>query len=348
MSRPPSTPSSPSLTAALVSSRTIGRNRDLTLSARCHSGTGLLFFDLDDTIVQAGSHVSQNVLNALCEAREAGFVLSISSGRPLCLVSKPILNSGVMQYAICANGACVIRLSDGKVLHKSCLSRDDAICCYEMLSPYKPAWNAFMSNRAYFEWKGASYMLTGRTGAVARACRGTSQGEGRLRRLVRLGWRGIRFFGRMVASGGNRQVASILPHVRKAEGGIYKMGCSILDAVACADAEEFLRTDGRYEVVRMGDTELEITARGVTKGTGAQTLMEDLGIDRAHSVAFGDGGNDLPLVGSVGRFVAMGNADPEVKEAAFEVCPPVSEDGVAVWIRSMLRAGGLAEGVSYV
>ena len=98
----------------------------------------------------------------------------------------------------------------------------------------------------------------------------------------------------------------------------------------------------------MSEQELEITARGVTKGTGATALMRAVGIERDRSVAFGDGGNDLPLASAVGRFVAMGNADEDVKEAAFEVCPPISEDGVAVWIENMLAAGGLEEGVRYV
>ena len=86
----------------------------------------------------------------------------------------------------------------------------------------------------------------------------------------------------------------------------------------------------------MGRTELEITARGVTKGTGAQALMEHLGLSPCDSVAFGDGGNDLPLAAVVGRFVAMGNADDEVKAQADDVCPSVADDGVAVWIENNL------------
>ena len=44
----------------------------------------------------------------------------------------------------------------------------------------------------------------------------------------------------------------------------------------------------------------------------------------------------------------MGNADDEVKDAAFEVCPSVLDDGVAIWIENMLAAGGLEEGRRYV
>ena len=88
----------------------------------------------------------------------------------------------------------------------------------------------------------------------------------------------------------------------------------------------------------MGATELEITARGVNKGTGVAELMAYMGVSANAAVAFGDGGNDLPLAQAVGRFVAMGNADEELKAVADEVCPSVDKDGVAVWIESNLLA----------
>ena len=82
----------------------------------------------------------------------------------------------------------------------------------------------------------------------------------------------------------------------------------------------------------MTPLELEITAAGVDKGTGASWLADRLGVSREATVGFGDGANDLPLVGAVGRFVAMGNADDEVKAVASEVCPTIDEDGVAQWL----------------
>lgn len=318
------------------------------LDARHHNGVGLLLFDLDDTIVQAGSVVSKRVLDALRRAHDAGFLLSISSGRALCMVNRSILSSGVMDFAVCSNGARVVSLREEGCLFSHNLSKHDALDCYELLREFRPAWNAFFGGRAYFEWKGASYMLTGRTGAIARTSRYASADGGRVRHLLRMARRGMRYAVRMVTRGRIRQVVSVGPQLQKATGGVEKMGCSILDASACAEAAERLRADGRFEVVRMGSTELEITARGVTKGAGARALMDLLGVDPAHVVAFGDGGNDLPLVSAVGRFVAVDNADDALKNAAYEVCPSVDKDGVAVWIENMLASGGLKEGTRYV
>lgn len=278
--------------------------------------------------------MSPRVLEALRAARTAGWVLSISSGRPLCLVHKAVLASDVMEYAVCSNGACVVRLSDQAVLSSQLMRKVDALACYELLARWAPAWNCFADGQDYFEWKGASYMLTGRAGAVARARK--AQRTSKLQRSLRFVKRAVRFVARLVTNPRHHQVRSILPYLQKTSVGVEKMGCTILDAACCAEAAELLRSDGRFEVVHMGTTELEITARGVTKGTGARMLMRKLGIDPSRAIAFGDGGNDLPLAKSVGTFVAMGNADDDVKAAASAVCPPVAEDGVAVWLERML------------
>ena len=145
----------------------------------------------------------------------------------------------------------------------------------------------------------------------------------------------------MVSNGSQRQVRSVRRILEGAADGVHKMGCIFPDASSCVRCERALRSDGRYEIARMGPVELEVTARGTTKGSGARLLLEHLGIEAARSVAFGDGGNDLPMADVVGRFVAVGNAEESVRQAADEVCAPVGEDGVAQWIECMLERGGI-------
>ena len=308
-------------------------------NARHPQDVGLLLFDLDDTIVQSGSYVSNRVLKALEQAHDDGYALSIASGRPLCSVNRALLKSGTMDYAVCSNGATVTRLSDSTTVCHRPLAQEDALFCYRMLAPYRPAWNAFFDDRALFEWKGASYMLTGRTGAVARASRYSSKGAGTLKRVARLMRRGMRYVWLSLTNKGHTQVRSILPALQRATNGVDKIGCTIPNEAECEESFLRLSEDGRFEVVRMGKTELEITAKGVTKGTGTRVLMDYLGLTTSELVAFGDGGNDLPLAEVVGRFVAMGNADDDVKAQADDVCPSVADDGVAVWIENNLLKG---------
>lgn len=64
------------------------------------------------------------------------------------------------------------------------------------------------------------------------------------------------------------------------------------------------------------------------KGVGIKKTLKHLGIEISESMAFGDGGNDIDMLKTVGFSVAMGNALDDVKKIADYVTRPVSEDGV--------------------
>jgi Cof subfamily protein (haloacid dehalogenase superfamily) len=74
---------------------------------------------------------------------------------------------------------------------------------------------------------------------------------------------------------------------------------------------------------------LEFASPEVTKASGLEFVAEHLGFSREHTVAFGDGENDIELVEWAGYGVAVENAHEQVKEAANFVCPSVQEEGVA-------------------
>lgn len=75
---------------------------------------------------------------------------------------------------------------------------------------------------------------------------------------------------------------------------------------------------------------IELSAPGVTKGTGLAQLATELGVLPADVVAFGDMPNDLPMLQWAGAGVAMANAHPDVLGVADEITAPNSEDGLAM------------------
>ena len=74
---------------------------------------------------------------------------------------------------------------------------------------------------------------------------------------------------------------------------------------------------------------IELSAPGVTKGTGLARFAAELGVLSADVVAFGDMPNDLSMLQWAGCGVAMANAHPAVLDAANEVTAPNSQDGLA-------------------
>ena len=69
-------------------------------------------------------------------------------------------------------------------------------------------------------------------------------------------------------------------------------------------------------------------ARHGQVGRGAQG-DEYYGLSMSEAMAFGDGGNDLPIVRDAAVGVAMGNACEELKAAADYVSSSVDEDGIS-------------------
>lgn len=76
------------------------------------------------------------------------------------------------------------------------------------------------------------------------------------------------------------------------------------------------------------DTFMDINMRGVDKSVGARKVMEFYGLTMDEAMAFGDGGNDIPIVRDVAAGVAMGNACDELKAVADYVTADVDHYGV--------------------
>ena len=105
---------------------------------------------------------------------------------------------------------------------------------------------------------------------------------------------------------------------------------------ADALATEFRRNKNMYVIKAVlpynGLWAVDFTLAGVDKASGIARVGQTLGVNPTNIVAVGDSYNDLPMLKACGFSVAMGNAPPEVKDAAEFVAPSVAEDGLAVAI----------------
>jgi len=105
---------------------------------------------------------------------------------------------------------------------------------------------------------------------------------------------------------------------------------------ADALATEFSRNKNMYVIKAVlpynGLWAVDFTLAGVDKASGIARVGQTLGVNPTNMVAVGDSYNDLPMLEACGFSVAMGNAPPEVKDAAEFVAPSVAEDGLAVAI----------------
>jgi hydroxymethylpyrimidine pyrophosphatase-like HAD family hydrolase len=85
---------------------------------------------------------------------------------------------------------------------------------------------------------------------------------------------------------------------------------------------------------------LDLAPRGVTKASGLQYVVDQLGLTAADVLAIGDGRNDIEMLRWAGRGVAMGQAVQQVIDAADAVTDIVAEDGAATEIARWFPPGG--------
>lgn len=77
----------------------------------------------------------------------------------------------------------------------------------------------------------------------------------------------------------------------------------------------------------------DIIPKGSGMDAGVKQILSYFGFRKEEAMAFGDGGNDIGMLESVGTGVAMGNAAEDVKAAVPYVCAPVEEEGIYQFCR---------------
>ena len=118
---------------------------------------------------------------------------------------------------------------------------------------------------------------------------------------------------------------------------ILKFNLMELDRVELIDTvrTDLNKIDG-VEITSSWKNNLEIMAKGSTKGKAVEFLSNLLNINMEEIIAFGDNYNDVSMIEVVGTGVAMGNAEEGVKNIADYVTDTNSESGVAKAIDNLV------------
>ena len=108
-------------------------------------------------------------------------------------------------------------------------------------------------------------------------------------------------------------------------------GAEIYQAVAYLDPEagdRLLRQLPGCKATRWDQYGIDIYSATGGKTVGIREFLKAKGIDRAQTMAFGDGENDMDMLKFVQTGVAMGNADEGLKAIADYVTDSVDQDGI--------------------
>lgn len=129
-----------------------------------------------------------------------------------------------------------------------------------------------------------------------------------------------------------------MEEVKRARLTVYKIFLFSDDVAMLGRLNEVLSKDRRIAVAASFETNLEITDVRAQKGPVLKAYIESLGYSMEEVMALGDSMNDYSMLSmDFGATIAMGNAMPEVKEAAKYVTKTNEEAGVAYVIHQLLQ-----------
>ena len=272
---------------------------------RARSRRSLIALDVDGTIIDRDERLSERVRAAVGAVAEAGHEVVIATGRSL-IATLPVLDRlGLTTgYAVVSNGSVTVRLDPA--LDEGYEVVDvvtfDPAPALRLLREHLPA-------AAYaVEDLGTGFRLAG------------PFPEGELQGDVR-----IVPFEELLGAPATRVIVRSSEHTPQ-------------------DFLELSERIGLHGVnYAVGWTAwLDLAPEGVSKATALDVVRRAVGIDRSRTLAVGDGRNDIEMLQWAARSIAMGHAPPEVVEAADEVAAPVTDDGLADVLESVVAVSRIA------
>ena len=275
------------------------------------SGIALLAIDVDGTLVTEANQVLPDTREAVRRAQEGGLEVVLATGRRYRTTQRVLEELGLSLAVVCLGGA-LTKSAAGKALHSApfAASQVDAL------------------------------LRHARRRGLALILQRDSDGRGGPDFVVDAGvpWNEETKY--YVAVGGESGSTDRAPD-RTGHDDILVVGAFGSQKELAGLERDFIG-EGAFATVlvpskRTPGWYLETILGHVSKWTGLQRLAAHSDVSESAVCAVGDAANDLPMIRGAGFGVAMGNASPEVKDAADWVTGSNDEGGLVPLIELLLN-----------
>jgi len=271
----------------------------------------LVALDLDGTLFDNSSRISERNLTAIRSITDKGIHVVISTGRPFEGIPFDQIKGTGINYA--ANGSGIYEISTGKCLYENAMDEELVTPILNFLLTRDIHMDAFIGGKGYTPVQCVetaqkltvpssikNYIITTRT-----------------------------------------RLDNILQFIHENQLKVQKMTLNFYPAAdgTLIDREtvrKFLVSNPSITTVCGGYNNLEFTRADANKGVGLRKLAEILGVNPDATMAIGDTENDLAIIEAAGIGVAMGNATDAVKARADYVTTTNTKDGVAAAIEHFI------------
>ncbi|MGL5980291.1 MAG: Cof-type HAD-IIB family hydrolase [Phocaeicola sp.] len=265
----------------------------------------LLALDLDGTLTDKQKEITPHTLHTLLRAQEMGVKIVLASGRPTYGIA-PLAEKLKLKehggYILSYNGCEIFDWSNGKLLYKKTLNTQLLPYLHECATKNNFAILQYEEGCIVTEMPEDSYVL----------------------QAARLNKMSI------------RRVENLLEEIKTPMPKWLIAGEP--KRLERLEKEMSNALKGKMGIFRSEPYFLELVPDGVDKALSLALLLEKIGMRSEETIAIGDGFNDLSMIQYAGLGIAMGNAQPIVKENADYITLSNDQDGVAAAIEKFIFA----------
>lgn len=273
----------------------------------------LIALDMDGTLLSSNLEISNENLQAIQTAKEAGHIVMICSGRAKEDALK-LLEEYKLSLPVGASNGAIVYV-DGKVINSRCLQNDKVYKLAKLLEsegfPYKLYTN-----------KGVYSPYTWQDQVMQAFEENKHALDVTLKELERI-------TEKQKKSNLITDFQKIEDVVNNTELEISKFFILTFNAEHRTQLLSVLQEDTDISVTASAPTNVEIMDKHGHKGNGLQEMAAYFNIPIEDTIAIGDNFNDVPMLQVAGLSVAMGNAEEDVKKLCDVVTLTNNEHGVA-------------------
>lgn len=268
----------------------------------------LIALDLDGTLLDGQKHLPERNKKALQACIERGIYIVPCTGRIAIGIPEIVRSIPGVRYAITVNGGTLVDMEENRVLDERLIPPRTVLEIYDLLEEYHVMCDAYIQGEGFSE----------------RYC------------FEHMDEYGIPEVVQQLVRQTRTPVDNMREYIRNRNCMVDKLNLFFSDQEERTQARKRLDDRGDVLVSSSFPYNLEVNGQGGSKGEGLARLTKILGLKQEETMAFGDGENDLSMIGNTGILVAMNNGVEELKKAADYIAPNNDDAGVAQIIEKLL------------
>ncbi len=261
----------------------------------------LIALDMDGTTFNSRKEITNRTRRTIAEAVERGIQVFPATGRPKSYLPQEIMSIPGVHYASTSNGASIIDMNKEEPLYEDLIPAERMPDIIRRIKDLPVIIELF--------YKGACYCDRSTLPVIEQILQERpSVQNGQAPEIYEDG---------------------IFDRLLQDPFPVEKVHLIFSDLKIRKEIMDFYQKENILDVTSAFAENLELTSKTATKSNALLRLAGILGISQEETMAIGDSFNDLDMLEAAGTSVAMGNAEPEIKETADLITKTNDEDGVA-------------------